>query len=175
MKAPFFFYCGRGTRESTPCSLIRDPEIIRTPGSSNRPTSSMQNREAQISACSLIPTAHEIDKFFADTEEEQQRQFIEKYTTTFISPAFLYTSQKLLDCSICDIPSISLFTFMLADIRCGLFAGTTMIPWMISRSLAISNGRKLTHRRQTWYFPANSWLILSLGIDELAGISFRLH
>ncbi|KAK9183400.1 hypothetical protein WN944_026552 [Citrus x changshan-huyou] len=69
----------RGTRESTPCSLIRDPEIIRTPGSSNRPTSSMQNREAQISACSLIPTAHEIDKFFADTEEEQQRQFIEKY------------------------------------------------------------------------------------------------
>lgn len=69
----------RGTRESTPCSLIRDPEIIRTPGSSNRPTSSMQNREAQISACSLLPTAREIDKFFADTEEEQQRQFIEKY------------------------------------------------------------------------------------------------
>lgn len=69
----------RGTRESTPCNLIRDPAIIRTPGSSNRPTNSMQNREVPISACSLIPTAHEIDKFFVDTEEEQQRQFIEKY------------------------------------------------------------------------------------------------
>lgn len=70
---------GRGTRESTPCSLIRDPEITRTPGSSNKPSSSLQNREAQISACSLIPTACEMDKFFADTEEEQKRQFIEKY------------------------------------------------------------------------------------------------
>lgn len=61
-----------------------------------------------------------MDKFFADTEEEQQRQFIEKYTTTFISPAFLYTCHKLLDCFICDIPSISTIAFTLADIRCGL-------------------------------------------------------
>ncbi|KAJ4722971.1 Cyclin-dependent kinase inhibitor [Melia azedarach] len=69
----------RSTRESTPCSLIRDPETIRTPGSSNRPTSSMENRRARSSASRHIPTAHEMDQFFADAEEEQRRQFIEKY------------------------------------------------------------------------------------------------
>ncbi|XP_065862843.1 cyclin-dependent kinase inhibitor 5 [Euphorbia lathyris] len=71
---------GRYSRESTPCSLIRDPEIIRTPGSTTRPTGSTEtNRRIRNSTRRHIPTAHEMDQFFAKAEEEQQRQFIEKY------------------------------------------------------------------------------------------------
>ncbi|GKV28713.1 hypothetical protein SLE2022_153390 [Rubroshorea leprosula] len=70
----------RSTRESTPCSLIRDPESIRTPGSTTRPTSSTDtNRRVQNSMQRHIPTAHEMDEFFAGAEEQQQRQFVEKY------------------------------------------------------------------------------------------------
>ncbi|KDP39379.1 hypothetical protein JCGZ_01136 [Jatropha curcas] len=70
----------RSTRESTPCSLIRDPETIRTPGSTTRPTSSTEtHRRIQNSAHRHIPTSLEMDEFFARAEEEQQRQFIEKY------------------------------------------------------------------------------------------------
>ncbi|XP_021681826.2 cyclin-dependent kinase inhibitor 3 isoform X2 [Hevea brasiliensis] len=68
------------TRESTPCSLIRDPETIRTPGSTTRPASSTEiSRRLQNSTRRHIPTAHEMDEFFAGAEQEQQRQFIEKY------------------------------------------------------------------------------------------------
>ncbi|KAJ9154024.1 hypothetical protein P3X46_027403 [Hevea brasiliensis] len=70
----------RSTRESTPCSLIRDPETIITPGSTTRPASSTEtSRRIQNSVHRHIPTAHEMDEFFAGAEEEQQRQFIEKY------------------------------------------------------------------------------------------------
>ncbi|GMI71802.1 inhibitor/interactor with cyclin-dependent kinase, KIP-RELATED PROTEIN 3 [Hibiscus trionum] len=70
----------RGTRESTPCSLIRDPEIIRTPGSTTRPTNSADtNRRLRSSTRQRIPTSHEMDEFFAPAEVDQQRQFIEKY------------------------------------------------------------------------------------------------
>jgi hypothetical protein len=74
--------CDRSTRESTPCSLIRDPDTIRTPGSTTKPTrSSETNRRTQNSTRRHIPTAQEMDEFFAAAEEEQQRQFIEKYVT----------------------------------------------------------------------------------------------
>ncbi|GLT55299.1 hypothetical protein SLA2020_284360 [Shorea laevis] len=70
----------RSTRESTPCSLIRDPDTIRTPGSTTRPTGSTEtNRRMQNTTRRHIPTAHEMDEFFAAAEEEQQRQFIDKY------------------------------------------------------------------------------------------------
>ncbi|KAA3453244.1 cyclin-dependent kinase inhibitor 5-like [Gossypium australe] len=70
----------RGTRESTPCNLIRDPESIRTPGSTTRPTSSAEtNQRVHNSMRGHIRTAHEMDEFFSIAEEEQQRQFIEKY------------------------------------------------------------------------------------------------
>ncbi|KAK2643940.1 hypothetical protein Ddye_019135 [Dipteronia dyeriana] len=69
----------RSTRESTPCSLIRDPDAIRTPGSTTRPTSSMENRGVLNSTRRPIPTATEMNEFFAGAEEEQQKQFIEKY------------------------------------------------------------------------------------------------
>ncbi|PON72921.1 Cyclin-dependent kinase inhibitor [Trema orientale] len=70
----------RSTRESTPCSLIRDPDTIRTPGSTTRATTSAEtNRRIQNSSQRHIPTAHEMDEFFAGAEVEQQKQFIDKY------------------------------------------------------------------------------------------------
>ncbi|KAB2067263.1 hypothetical protein ERO13_A09G204500v2 [Gossypium hirsutum] len=70
----------RGTRESTPCSLIRDPDSIRTPGSTTRPTRSAEtNQRVQNSTRRHIPTSHEMDEFFTLAEVDQQRQFIEKY------------------------------------------------------------------------------------------------
>ncbi|XP_023006478.1 cyclin-dependent kinase inhibitor 5 [Cucurbita maxima] len=71
----------RSTRESTPSSLIRNPDIIRTPSSTTRPTSSMieANRRNLYSSNRHIPTASEMDEFFALAEEKQQRHFIEKY------------------------------------------------------------------------------------------------
>ncbi|KAE8728064.1 Cyclin-dependent kinase inhibitor 5 [Hibiscus syriacus] len=70
----------RGTRESTPCSFIRDPESIRTPGSTTRPANSADtNWRVRSSTLQHIPTSHEMDEFFALAEADQQRQFIEKY------------------------------------------------------------------------------------------------
>lgn len=71
----------RSTRESTPSSLIRNPDIIRTPSSTTRPTTSAieTNHRNPYSSNRHIPTAREMDEFFALAEEKQQRHFIEKY------------------------------------------------------------------------------------------------
>ncbi|KAK4374177.1 hypothetical protein RND71_004854 [Anisodus tanguticus] len=70
----------RTTRESTPCSLIRDPDNIQTPSSSTRPNNSSEaSGRVPNSARRNIPTAHEMNDFFAGSEEKQQKQFIEKY------------------------------------------------------------------------------------------------
>ncbi|KAF7149521.1 hypothetical protein RHSIM_Rhsim02G0056600 [Rhododendron simsii] len=70
----------RSTRESTPCSLIRDPESIRTPGSTTRRTcSTAASGGVQNSMPSHIPTAREMDNFFSGPEEQQQKQFMDKY------------------------------------------------------------------------------------------------
>ncbi|XP_031105559.1 cyclin-dependent kinase inhibitor 3-like [Ipomoea triloba] len=70
----------RTTRESTPISLIRDPDAIPTPGSSTRRTSTNQaHRRVQNSPEGHIPTIHEMNEFFSGAEEQQQREFIEKY------------------------------------------------------------------------------------------------
>jgi hypothetical protein len=70
----------RSTRESTPCSLIRDPESIRTPGSTTRPTMSAEaNRRLQNSVPIHLPRANQIDAFFAGFEAQQHQQFIERY------------------------------------------------------------------------------------------------
>ncbi|KAI6694021.1 hypothetical protein NL676_021731 [Syzygium grande] len=70
----------RSTRESTPCSLIRDPEVVRTPSSTTRPTTLTEtNRRIHNVGGRHIPTTHEMNEFFAGAEEEQQRNFIEKY------------------------------------------------------------------------------------------------
>ncbi|KAI3990833.1 hypothetical protein MKX01_011741 [Papaver californicum] len=70
----------RGTRESTPCSLIRNSEILSTPGSTTRTTNSTsRNRSIQNSMRGNIPTTHEVEEFFAVAEQQQQRAFIERY------------------------------------------------------------------------------------------------
>ncbi|XP_055813395.1 cyclin-dependent kinase inhibitor 4-like [Solanum dulcamara] len=69
----------RTTRESTPCSLIRDPNNIQTPGSSTRPNNASEANDGEPNSPQLIiPTAHEMKGFFA-AEKKQQREFIEKY------------------------------------------------------------------------------------------------
>ncbi|KAH9626111.1 hypothetical protein KSS87_002985 [Heliosperma pusillum] len=71
----------RGTRESTPCSLIRDSEAIATPGSTTRRTcSGVANRRAR-SMQRAIPTTPEMEEFFAGFELHQQEQFLQKYSS----------------------------------------------------------------------------------------------
>ncbi|PWA79457.1 Cyclin-dependent kinase inhibitor [Artemisia annua] len=67
----------RSTRESTPCSFIRDSNAITTPGSSTRPTHAA-NRIIQNSIQRIMPSAQEIEDFFARHALEQQRRFSEK-------------------------------------------------------------------------------------------------
>ncbi|KAK4742961.1 hypothetical protein SAY87_000962 [Trapa incisa] len=68
----------RGTRESTPCSLVRDPDVITTPGSSTRPSVAANRRASEIEH-RHFPTSQEMDEFFSNAEEQQQRSFIKKY------------------------------------------------------------------------------------------------
>lgn len=74
------FSLSRSSRESTPCSLIRDADTIgtTTPGSSTRPTSLSTRRIRPRN----IPTAHELEEFFTHAEREEQRLFTEKYTSS---------------------------------------------------------------------------------------------
>nr|XP_016450304.1 PREDICTED: cyclin-dependent kinase inhibitor 4-like isoform X2 [Nicotiana tabacum] len=67
----------RTTRESTPCSLIRDSDNIQTPGSSTRRINAT-GRVPNLLRTN-IPIAHEVDEFFTRAEEQQRRRFIEKY------------------------------------------------------------------------------------------------
>lgn len=70
----------RSTRESTPCSLIRDSEPFGTPGSTTRPTSSSSaSRRVRNTQMGAIPTTLEMEEFFAGFELEQHKLFIEKY------------------------------------------------------------------------------------------------
>ncbi|XP_020692256.1 cyclin-dependent kinase inhibitor 5 [Dendrobium catenatum] len=70
----------RNARETTPCSLIRTSETVRTPGSSTRLTpANAFNRSVQNVMDQNIPSAHEIEEFFAGTERLQQIKFMEKY------------------------------------------------------------------------------------------------
>ncbi|KAI3823106.1 hypothetical protein L1987_04534 [Smallanthus sonchifolius] len=71
---------GRTTRETTPCSLIRDPDTMKIPGSSTkstRPTETKYGEENTTPSC--IPSTSEMDEFFTGPEKQQQRLFIEKY------------------------------------------------------------------------------------------------
>ncbi|KVI12307.1 cyclin-dependent kinase inhibitor 3 [Cynara cardunculus var. scolymus] len=69
----------RSTRESTPCSYIRDLNASSTPGSSTRPKTS--NWVIQRS----MPAAQEIEGFFARHAQEQQRRFSEKYNFDIVN------------------------------------------------------------------------------------------
>ncbi|KAJ9176572.1 hypothetical protein P3X46_011871 [Hevea brasiliensis] len=70
----------RSTRESTPCSLIRDSNTIGTPGSTTRQGSSTTtNRRVRNVIQRNNPTTKDMEEFFACAEQKQQRLFIEKY------------------------------------------------------------------------------------------------
>ena len=71
-----FAYRNRSSsRESTPCSLIRDADSIGiTPGSTTRRTSIETNHRRVRN----IPTTQEMEEFFARAEQEHQRIFIDK-------------------------------------------------------------------------------------------------
>ncbi|XP_076927302.1 cyclin-dependent kinase inhibitor 3-like [Bidens hawaiensis] len=72
----------RGTRESTPCSFIRESNDVITPGSSTRPTNRhASNRVTQR----IMPSAQEIEEFFALHAQEQQRLFSEKYNFDIVN------------------------------------------------------------------------------------------
>lgn len=64
----------RSTRESTPCSFIRDSNDSITPGSSTRRTIVSNSFQR------IMPSAQEIEEFFARHAQEQQRLFSDKYT-----------------------------------------------------------------------------------------------
>ena len=75
-----FCWLNRSTRESTPCSLIRDSNAIDTPGSTTRQrTSSLTNQIIREHIQRNIPTAYEIEEFFACAEKQQQTIFMDKY------------------------------------------------------------------------------------------------
>ncbi|XP_030440057.2 cyclin-dependent kinase inhibitor 3 isoform X2 [Syzygium oleosum] len=69
----------RGTRETTPCSLIRDLNANTPPGSTTRQQSSCTAHRTQMSILRSIPASDEMEEFFAYAERRQQRSFIEKY------------------------------------------------------------------------------------------------
>uniref|UniRef100_A0A1J3CC21 Cyclin-dependent kinase inhibitor 3 n=1 Tax=Noccaea caerulescens TaxID=107243 RepID=A0A1J3CC21_NOCCA len=72
------------TRESTPCNFVEDLEIIVTPGSSTRSmrtTSKGYTRDRD----SMVPTASEMEEFFAFAEQQQQRLFMEKYNFDIVN------------------------------------------------------------------------------------------
>ncbi|KAI5016441.1 cyclin-dependent kinase inhibitor 4-like [Hordeum vulgare subsp. vulgare] len=70
---------GRSTRETTPCSLIRDQGTISTPGSTTRPSHSNSHRRVQAPARHIIPCSAEMNEFFSAAEQPQQQAFIDKY------------------------------------------------------------------------------------------------
>ncbi|PHU07103.1 hypothetical protein BC332_23592 [Capsicum chinense] len=68
------------TRESTPCSVVREADAMVNTGSATRLADS--SATAQITRNSIlsnIPSAHEIEEFFTFAEQQQQRLFMEKY------------------------------------------------------------------------------------------------
>ncbi|KQJ97051.1 cyclin-dependent kinase inhibitor 4 [Brachypodium distachyon] len=69
----------RNARETTPCSLIRDPETISTPGSTTRLSHSNSHRRVQAPVRHIIPSSAEMNEFFAAAEQLQQQSFIERY------------------------------------------------------------------------------------------------
>ncbi|KAL7590486.1 cyclin-dependent kinase inhibitor 3 [Lactuca sativa] len=69
----------RSTRESTPCSFIRESNTNNTPGSATNRHAS--NRVIQ----GIMPSAQEIEVFFARHAHEQQRRFSEKYNFDIVN------------------------------------------------------------------------------------------
>ncbi|PIN22766.1 hypothetical protein CDL12_04528 [Handroanthus impetiginosus] len=77
---------GRGTRESTPCSLIRAPDTIITPGSTTKKTCSSAPSQRIRSALLInVPSECDLEEFFAREEHSVQQHFKEKYNFDFMN------------------------------------------------------------------------------------------
>ncbi|KAL8170220.1 hypothetical protein V2J09_022024 [Rumex salicifolius] len=79
---------GRSTWESTPCSIIRDFDNNRTPGSAVRPTCSRAacRRQSRNSVQRRNNHyTHEMEEFFAVTEMQQQQHFMNKYNFDIVN------------------------------------------------------------------------------------------
>ncbi|XP_061367845.1 cyclin-dependent kinase inhibitor 4-like [Gastrolobium bilobum] len=76
----------RSTRESTPCSLIRDSNAVDTPGSTTRKrTSTFTNQIIHENIQRNIPTAFEMEEFFAHIEQQQRTMFMDKYNFDIVN------------------------------------------------------------------------------------------
>ncbi|KAL1368256.1 hypothetical protein HN51_022399 [Arachis hypogaea] len=77
----------RSTRESTPCSLIRDSNAIETPGSTTRQRTSSTFTSPMIleHIQRNIPTTYEMEEFFACAEKQQQKIFMDKYNYDIVN------------------------------------------------------------------------------------------
>ncbi|KAL8029274.1 hypothetical protein ABFX02_14G215000 [Erythranthe guttata] len=74
----------RGTRETTPCSLIETTDTRITPGSTTKQARSTHSTQKVQNALLLnVPCARELEEFFAREEQPLQRHFIEKYNFDF--------------------------------------------------------------------------------------------
>ncbi|KAF8780536.1 hypothetical protein HU200_001669 [Digitaria exilis] len=72
----------RSTRETTPCSLIRNSEMISTPGSTTKSKTSnsmTSHRRMEASICRFVPSSLEMEEFFTAAEQQEQHTFREKY------------------------------------------------------------------------------------------------
>ncbi|XP_073040608.1 cyclin-dependent kinase inhibitor 3-like [Primulina eburnea] len=77
---------GRSTRESTPCSLIRDADTSITPGSSTKSaTLTPTNQRVRNTRLRSMPTDYELEEFFTQMEEDQHRHFIKKYNFDIVN------------------------------------------------------------------------------------------
>ncbi|TMW89924.1 hypothetical protein EJD97_016445 [Solanum chilense] len=75
-----FQHTHRSTRESTPCSLVREVDEMVNPGSATRRTElNTTTQRTRNFILRNIPSAHEIEDFFTFAEQQQQRLFMEKY------------------------------------------------------------------------------------------------
>ncbi|KAK4419487.1 Cyclin-dependent kinase inhibitor 4 [Sesamum alatum] len=80
--------CGareRSIRESTPCSLIGGNGTISTPGSTTKQACSDAASQRARSLLINVPTASELEAFFAHEEQSQQHVFIEKYNFDMVN------------------------------------------------------------------------------------------
>lgn len=74
----------RSTRESTPCSLIRDPNAaIHTPSSTTRQRRHLRRNNEQMQR--IVPSAAEIEEFFSHAEKKQQAMFRDKYNFDIVN------------------------------------------------------------------------------------------
>ncbi|XP_057437052.1 cyclin-dependent kinase inhibitor 5-like [Lotus japonicus] len=86
----------RSTRESTPCSLIRSSSGTHTPGSTTRQrTNQIVHQQIQRN----IPTAREMDEFFAEAEKQQQKDFMDKYNFDIVNDVPLPGRYEWVSCS----------------------------------------------------------------------------